>query len=107
MPQSRELLLVDPHRLACVALNLCLVLFSLPAVQQMVGDTEVPSYLSHRPCRVANRTASVLNSSEYRRRVLVVILPSNFILLFLMRVSVKSGEGQLVSLKLVAGHRGL
>ncbi|HWF61083.1 MAG TPA: hypothetical protein VN666_12340, partial [Nitrospira sp.] len=41
-----------------------------------------------------NRTASSLNSSVDRRRVLVIILSSDFIILLLLEVSVKSGEGQ-------------
>jgi hypothetical protein len=42
-----------------------------------------------------NRTASSLNASVYDRRVFVLILSSNFIILPLMEVSVKSGEGHL------------
>ncbi|HWF62818.1 MAG TPA: hypothetical protein VN666_21275, partial [Nitrospira sp.] len=43
-----------------------------------------------------NRTASSLNSSVDRRRVLVIILSSDFIILLLLEVSVKSGEGHLL-----------
>ena len=39
------------------------------------------------------RTASSLNVSVYDRRIFVLILASDFIILPLMEVSVKSGEG--------------
>src|SRR5206468_3072169 len=41
-----------------------------------------------------NRTASLLNSSVYRRRVLAGMVTSDFTILPRMEVSVKSGEGQ-------------
>ena len=41
-----------------------------------------------------NRTASVVNSSVSHRRVLMVMLPSDFILFLLIQVSLKSREGQ-------------
>jgi hypothetical protein len=34
-------------------LGLCLLLLHPPAVQQMVGNTQVSGYLGHRLCRVA------------------------------------------------------
>jgi len=43
-------------------------------------------------------TASSLNVSVYDRRVFVLIMSSNFIILPLREVSVKLGEGQLLHL---------
>jgi hypothetical protein len=40
------------------------------------------------------RAASSLTASVYDRRVFVLMLPSDFIILLLLEVSVKSGEGQ-------------
>jgi hypothetical protein len=83
------------RRLTCVALTLDLRLLGPPAVEQMVGHPQVSGHLCDRPRRVSDQpTASALNSSVYRRRVLVIMPSSDCILLLLSEVSVQSGEGQ-------------
>jgi hypothetical protein len=57
LSQPRSLLVFRTHRLAEVTATLCLLLLGPPAVEQMVGDAEVPGYLSHKPCRVAHHPA--------------------------------------------------
>ena len=52
-----------------------------------------------------NRTASSLNVSVYDRRVFVLIMSSDFIILPLMEVSVKSGEGQASIKRLAHGYK--
>ena len=48
------------------------------------------------PDSCTNRTASSLNVSEYDRRVFVLMLSFDFIILPLREVSVKAREGHLV-----------
>lgn len=66
-----------------------------PAVQQMVGDAEIPGYLRNRRAESrTNQTFSALKSSVNRHLVLVVMRSSDFITLLLIQVSVNSGESQ-------------
>jgi hypothetical protein len=67
-----------------------------PVVSVLDGDTIEILHNNHAERIRLNRTASRLKSLVYRRRVPVDMITSNFTILPLMGVSVKSGEGQFL-----------
>jgi len=67
-----------------------------PVVSVLDGDTIEVLHNNHAERIRLNRTASRLKSSVYRRRIPVDMITSNFTILPLMGVSVKSGEGQFL-----------
>ena len=105
--ESCHFVLLRAHGLARAALRFHLALFAPPAVPHIVRHPEFPRHLGHWPIRFScepNRLG--LNASVNGRRVVSGILTSNFMILPLMEVSMKSGKGQSESQGVTGGLYG-